>query len=63
VDPGDGVAPTINPVYTTIDGFVTSALIVGGTLGNTYVIRNRITLGSGLKDERIFKLRIKETSV
>lgn len=63
VDPGDGVPPTIDPVYTAINGFITTALIAGGTLGNTYIIRNRITLASGLRDERIFKMKIKETSV
>ena len=63
VDPGDGVAPTIDPVYTIVTGFVTTALIAGGTLGGTYTIRNRITLASGLKDERIFKLKIRETSI
>jgi hypothetical protein len=62
VDAGEGTAPVINPLTTAITGFVTTAMIAGGTLGNSYIIRNRITLASGLKDERIFKLIIKETS-
>lgn len=63
VDPGDGVAPTIDPLYTVINGFVTSCLIAGGTVGNSYFVRNNITLASGLVDERIFKIKINDLSI
>lgn len=62
VDAGPSAPPTINPLTTAITGFITTAMIAGGALGNTYTIRNRITLASGIKDERIFRLIIKETS-
>lgn len=62
VDAADATLPTINPVYTAINGFVTSAIIEGGVTGNSYTIRNRIVLGTDLEDERIFKLIIKDAS-
>lgn len=63
VDAGEGVNPTIDPVYTAINGFITSCLIAGGTDGNSYYIRNTVVLASGLTDERIFKLIIKDLSI
>lgn len=62
VDPGDGTPPTINPLDTEITGFVTTALVRGGSLGNTYTIRNRVVLQTGLRDERIFRMKIREVS-
>lgn len=63
VDPGDGVAPTINPVYNVITGFVTSCFVEGGTVGNSYFVRNQVTFTSGLVDVRIFKIKINDLSI
>jgi hypothetical protein len=54
-------APLVNTATASANGIAT-IFIRGGTDGKIYRITNRITTGSGLTDERYFRLVIKDKS-
>jgi hypothetical protein len=54
-------APIVNTAQSVANGIAT-IYVRGGTEGKIYRITNRITTGSGLTDERYFRLVIKNTS-
>jgi hypothetical protein len=54
-------APIVRTSDSNANGIVT-IFVSGGTIGKIYRITNRITTGSGLTDERYFRLVIKDKS-
>lgn len=60
---GDAAPIVINSQNTNTSTGISTAVISGGTAGRIYTIKNRITTGSGLIDERTFRLVVKNRSL
>lgn len=60
---GDSAPITVESVNTNSNTGITTAILSGGTAGNIYTVKCRITTGSGLIDERTFRLVVRDRSL
>ena len=60
---GDAAPLVIHSQNTNTVTGISTAVISGGTAGNIYTVKNRVTTGSGLIDERTFRLIVKNRSL
>lgn len=60
---GDSAPLSVESVNTNTNTGITTAIISGGTAGNTYTVKCAIVTGAGLEDERTFRLIVKNRSL
>lgn len=60
---GDTAPLDVESVNTNTQTGITTAIISGGTAGNTYTVKCAVETGSGLIDERTFRLIVRDRSL